>query len=188
MAYGSCKDCEDIQRGGKAPRCLVCIYHDASIFNKPKIADELGNNNLDDKIAAFKLFESYIDNSKVKSIVNYGTTNNLDSKFAGIYAANAESWEAKGINCQEHFGFIKQDIDAENERVSKRTTWYFTFPCDRSLRDKYVRVFGTNIESREIIENAYPDKDYKQWSIEEWNTPNKYTRRKPCDCYIEWTI
>ena len=62
----------------------------------------------------------------------------------------------------------------------------FTFPCSTKLRNKYVRIYGTDISTRAAIEKMYPDTDYIQYDSVEWNTPNKYTRRKPCDCYTEW--
>ena len=69
---------------------------------------------------------------------------------------------------------------------SDKGNFYFTFPCSTKLRNKYVRIYGTDISTRAAIEKMYPDTDYIQYDSVEWNTPNKYTRRKPCDCYTEW--
>lgn len=47
-------------------------------------------------------------------------------------------------------------------------------------------AFMELIFRRAAIEKMYPDTDYVQYDSVEWNTPNKYTHRKPCDCYTEW--
>ena len=85
-------------------------------------------------------------------------------------------------------GKLFEDAHKEVSEVyeSDKGNFYFTFPCSTRLRNKYVRIYGTDISTRAAIEKMYPDTDYVQYDSVEWNTPNKYTRRKPCDCYTEW--
>jgi hypothetical protein len=80
-------------------------------------------------------------------------------------------------------GFTKEVSEVHE---SDKGNFYFTFPCSTRLRNKYVRIYGTDISTRAAIEKMYPNTDYIQYDSVEWNTPNKYTRRKPCDCYTEW--
>ena len=158
---GECSNCESRQRRGNDPRCLVCIYFNPAIFNK-------GFTNIKSQHFITKV-EKAIEDAKIFRD---------KAKIADLRL------KVKDVASICVFEDIHKEISEVHE--SDKGNFYFTFPCSTKLRNKYVRIYGTDISTRAAIEKMYPDTDYIQYDSVEWNTPNKYTRRKPCDCYTEW--
>jgi len=113
-------------------------------------------------------------------------SNDNSRTFQEIFDDKKEHWQKLGLNVADICGFKDAHKEVSEVHESDKGNFYFTFPCSTRLRNKYVRIYGTDISTRAAIEKMYPDTDYVQYDSVEWNTPNKYTRRKPCDCYTEW--
>lgn len=189
---GECNDCESRQRRGNDPRCLVCIYFNSSIFNKGFTNSESQHTNTKVKreikdIKAFKDKDKVVDlQPEVEDVDEILKSNDNSRTFQEIFDDNREHWQKLGLDVEDICGF--EDIHKKVSEVheSNKGDFYFIFPCSTKLRNKYVRIYGTDISTRAAIEKMYPNTDYIQYDSIEWNTPNKYTRRKPCDCYTEW--
>lgn len=168
---GECSNCESRQRRGNDPRCLVCIYFNPAIFNK-------GFTNVKSQH-----FITKVEKADVDEVLN---SNDNSRTFQEIFDDKKEHWQKLRLDIANICGFEDAHKEVSEIHESDKGNFYFTFPCSTKLRNKYIRIYGTDISTRAAIEKMYPDTDYIQYDSIEWNTPNKYTRRKPCDCYTEW--
>ena len=120
------------------------------------------------------------------AIFNKGFTNVKSQHFITKVEKAIKNAKVFRLNVADICGFKDAHKEVSEVHESDKGNFYFTFPCSTRFRNKYVRIYGTDISTRAAIEKMYPDTDYIQYNSIEWNTPNKYTRRKPCDCYTEW--
>lgn len=119
----------------------------------------------------------------IKSVSDNDIDNSPKS-FNEILNENLELFNDSNIDVYDLFGLDRKKVAYDN---SVKGYFFFIFPVAIELRNKFVKLYGTEQSTRKIIESKYPNKDYFQYSEKEWHTPNKYTKCKPCDCYIEWT-
>lgn len=189
---GECSNCESRQRRGNDPRCLVCIYFNPAIFNKgfTNVKSQHFITKVEKAIEDAKVFRDKAKIAdlrlKVKDVDEVLNSNDNSRTFQEIFDDKKEYWQKLGLDIANICGFEDAHKEVSEVHESDKGNFYFTFPCSTRLRNKYVRIYGTDISTRAAIEKMYPDTDYIQYNSIEWNTPNKYTRRKPCDCYTEW--
>lgn len=189
---GECSNCESRQRRGNDPRCLVCIYFNSAIFNKgfTNVKSQHFITKVEKAIENAKVFRDKAKTAdlrlKVKDVDEILNLNNNSRTFQEIFDDKKEHWQKLELNVADICGFEDAHKEVSEVHESDKGNFYFTFPCSTRLRNKYVRIYGTDISTRAAIEKMYPDTDYVQYDSVEWNTPNKYTHRKPCDCYTEW--
>ena len=185
---GECNNCESRQRRGNDPRCLVCIYFNPAIFNKgfTNVKSQHFITKVEKAIEDAKVFRDKVKIAdlrlKVKDVDEVLNSNDNSRTFQALNMMGKEVGTLRAPLTE------MEDAHKEVSEVheSDKGNFYFTFSCSTKLRNKYVRIYGTDISTRAAIEKMYPDTDYIQYDSVEWNTPNKYTRRKPCDCYTEW--
>lgn len=189
---GECSNCESRQRRGNNPRCLVCIYFNPAIFNKgfTNVKSQHFVTKVEKAIKDAKVFRDkakIVDlRLKVKDVDEILNSNNNSCTFQEIFDDKKEHWQKLELNVADICGFEDAHKEVSEVHESDKGNFYFTFPCSTRFRNKYVRIYGTDISTRAAIEKMYPDTDYIQYNSVEWNTPNKYTHCKPCDCYTEW--
>lgn len=189
---GECSNCKSRQRRGNDPRCLVCIYFNPAIFNKgfTNVKSQHFITKVEKAIKDAKVFRDKAKIAdlrfKVKDVDEILNSNDNSRIFQEIFDDKKEHWQKLGLNVADICGFEDAHKEVSEVHESDKGNFYFTFPCSTKLRNKYIRIYGTDISTRAAIEKMYPDTDYIQYDSVEWNTPNKYTCRKPCDCYTEW--
>lgn len=191
---GECNNCETRQRLGRDPRCLVCIYFNAAIFNTgiPNTTVEHQETKVEKVINDAKELRRKLkinnESTEVKDVKKVIDSINYSKSFTQICKDKSKHWKELGLDIEEVFA-IKEDTINDIDNAEEVKDWYyFIFPSANKLRSKYVRIYGTKISTRSVIERKCPDLDYIQYDSKKWTTPAKYTNRKPCDCYTEWML
>lgn len=191
---GECNNCETRQRLGRDPRCLVCIYFNAAIFNTgiPNTTVEHQETKVEKAINDAKELKRKLkinnEPTEVKDVKKVIDSINYSKSFTQICKDKSKHWNELGLDIEEVFA-IKEDTINDIDNAEEVKDWYyFIFPSVNKFRSKYVRIYGTKISTRSTIERKCPDLYYIQYDSKEWITPAKYTNRKPCDCYTEWML
>lgn len=185
---GECNNCETRQRIGKDARCLVCIYFNANIFGTGigPSETEVYNAKVLEEIKAkrkqAKINKNFKANKSVKDVIK--DTYKYSKSFNDILKEKYNYWQDIGIDSEALFGI--KDNNKFDDSNEPKSWFYFTFPNSVKLRGKYVKFYGTANSTKLKVEQRYPNEDYIQHDHIEWNTPTKYARRKPSDCYTEW--
>lgn len=185
---GECNNCETRQRIGKDARCLVCIYFNANIFGTGvgPSETEVYNAKVLEEIKAKRKQARINTDPKAKKTVRdvIKDTDKYSKSFADILRERYDHWKDIGVDSEALFG-IKNN-NQSNDTNEPKGWFYFIFPNSVKLRGKYVKFHGTANSTRIKVEQRYPNEDYIQYDHVKWNTPTKYARRKPSDCYTEW--
>lgn len=163
MASDKCFNCEAKQAEGNYKYCLTCYYYNDNIFASKK--------------------EKYVryDNKKSRMTTILPPTGSLEVSFIDILLQNLQYYKNNNIDIEKRFGFhlpVKEDLEEAN--------YYFTFPNSISLKSYFVKYRGIKSEVIKEFKSRFKTAVFNIYNEEEWNTPHKYTKLKPCDCYISY--
>lgn len=160
-----CNNCEEWQRSARKPQCLICCYFDKTIYNVRNAPVELVAD--EDTILTELKAKKYKDGPL----------------FIDILAENKEHYESLNVDCVTTFGL--EAIGRFDNDKAVVGFYYFVFKSLAGAKD-YISIRGTKEYAITTFEEKFPNTHYFVYSEEEWDTPHRYTKRKPSECYKRW--
>lgn len=205
MAANRCNKCEETQRAGDFANCLVCLKYNPNIYGKPvtTIYEEFDIDNKIEKLINGEydklrklsinvrelngIYDENYEPEDVAPVRIYSPTGDYrvtQKDFDELLEENKQRWIDEGVNLTDCFGIR---LDDSNEYPNpEKAWWYITFPVKPNMKGYYIKKYGFKMDVIRAVEHEYRDEPYMIYSQSQWDTPNRYTKKKPSECYELW--